>query len=77
MAQFDFLTEYVLELLKQNGLGNLSDEQKNAYVPQVLAPVEQRLGLELLPSRKGLLYGHNSNQIVFRTSERDVPAYLD
>ena len=49
MAQFDFLTEYVLELLKQNGLGDLTDEQKKTYLPQLLSQVEERIGLELLP----------------------------
>jgi len=48
-AQFDFLTDYVLKLLEENGLGDLTDEQKNVYVPQLLGQVEQRLGLALMP----------------------------
>lgn len=46
---FNFLTEYVLKLLEENGMGDLSEEQKNIYVPQILGHVEQRLGMELLP----------------------------
>lgn len=48
MPKFDFLAEYALELLKQNNL-DLSGEQKNIYLPQILGQVEERLGLELLP----------------------------
>jgi hypothetical protein len=46
--QFDFLIEYVLALLEENKI-SLTDEQKKIYVPQILAQVELRLGLELLP----------------------------
>jgi len=45
---FDFLIEYVLALLEENGI-ELTDDQKKIYVPQILAQVEMRLGLELLP----------------------------
>lgn len=45
---FDFLTEYVLAMLDENGI-TLSDEQKKAYVPELLAEAEQRLGAALLP----------------------------
>lgn len=46
--QFDFLIEYVLKLLEENNV-SLSEEQKNVYVPQLLAQIEFRLGAELLP----------------------------
>lgn len=46
--KFDFLIEYVLSLLETNNI-NLSVEQKGMYVPQLLAQVEMRLGLKLLP----------------------------
>lgn len=49
MPQFDFLTEYVLDLLKQNGMEGLTDEQKNVYIPQLLATAEERIGMALLP----------------------------
>lgn len=49
-AQFDFLTEYVLQLLEDNGLGDLTEEQRNAYVPQLLSQLEERIGLQLLPT---------------------------
>ena len=50
-TSFDFLEEYVLKLFEENDL-NLSDAQKNIYVPQVMMHVEQRLGLELMPKLK-------------------------
>lgn len=46
--QFDFLIEYVLALLEENKI-ILNDEQKKVYVPQIMAQVEMRLGLKLLP----------------------------
>lgn len=46
--QFDFLIEYVLALLEENKI-ELSEEQKKIYVPQILAQVEMRLGVKLLP----------------------------
>ena len=49
MAQFDFLASFVEDVLNQNGLDRLSDEQKRVYVPQVLARLEERIGLELIP----------------------------
>lgn len=49
MSKFDFLEGYVLKLLDDNGLGNLSDEQKGMYVPQLLTLLEERVGLKLLP----------------------------
>jgi len=47
-SQFDFLTEYVLEILEQNNI-QLTEEQKDLYIPRLLTQVEQRLGLELVP----------------------------
>ncbi|TAN33845.1 hypothetical protein EPN28_01240 [Patescibacteria group bacterium] len=46
--KFDFLIEYILGLLEKNNI-NLTAEQKKIYVPQILAQVELRLGLKLLP----------------------------
>ena len=46
--QFNFLVEYILALLEENNV-NLTEEQKKMYVPQILAQVELRLGLELMP----------------------------
>lgn len=45
--KFDFLIEYVLALLEENNI-ILDDEQKKMYVPQILAQVELRLGLQML-----------------------------
>ncbi|PLX28868.1 hypothetical protein C0581_00710 [Candidatus Parcubacteria bacterium] len=47
--QFDFLSTYIEALLVNNGLDDLSEEQKNVYIPQIMAHVEERIGLEVLP----------------------------
>ncbi len=49
MAQFDFLTQYVLELLNSNGFSNLSETQKNVYIPALMSQVQERLGTAFLP----------------------------
>lgn len=46
---FDFLTGYVLKLFEEHGLSDLTDEQKQLYVPQLLSHVERRIGIALLP----------------------------
>ncbi len=43
-----FLTDYVEGLLLNSGL-SLTPEQQKIYLPQLLAQVQVRLGLELLP----------------------------
>jgi hypothetical protein len=48
-AQFDFFAEYVLGLLESFGLGGMTEEQLNTYLPQLVAQLEQRVGLALLP----------------------------
>jgi len=48
-GSFDFLTSYVLQLLEEHGMGDLTDEQKRFYVPQLLSHVERRIGMALLP----------------------------
>jgi len=45
----DFLTEFVLKILEENSMGDLTAEQKNVYVPRLQAQLEERIGLELLP----------------------------
>jgi hypothetical protein len=46
---FDFLTGYVLQLFEEHGLSDLTEEQKQLYVPQLLSHVERRIGIVLLP----------------------------
>lgn len=46
--QLDFLIDFILTLLENNGIA-LTESQKKMYVPQLLAQVEARLGLQLLP----------------------------
>lgn len=47
--QFNFLTEYVIQLLEDNGFKDLNEKQKNVYIPQMQTRVEERLGLHFLP----------------------------
>ena len=47
-SQFVFLIDYILKLLEDNKI-NLDEDQKKRYVPQMLAQLEVRLGLELIP----------------------------
>ena len=48
-SQFYFLKDYVEALLIKNGLGDITEQQKNIYVPQILGHLEERIGLEMLP----------------------------
>ncbi|MFH1947280.1 MAG: DUF5663 domain-containing protein [Candidatus Magasanikbacteria bacterium] len=47
--QFDFLHEYILEVLSQSGYGELDETTKQEYVPQFVAHAETRIGAALLP----------------------------
>lgn len=49
MSQFSFLGGFIEELIAQNGLEHLTEEQRKFYIPQILALLEERLGLEMLP----------------------------
>lgn len=49
MANFDFLRDFVEEVLKQNGFVNLSEETKKEFMPRFVAQAEVRLGAALLP----------------------------
>ena len=48
-AQFDFFAEYVLGLLEAFGVVGLTEDQINTYLPQLVAQLEQRVGITLLP----------------------------
>ncbi len=45
----DFFTGYVEELLVKSDIGELTAEQKNVYIPQLVGLLEERVGLELTP----------------------------
>lgn len=47
--EFSFLEDFILEVLKQNGLANLSEANQRAYLPQLVAEAEFDLGIVLLP----------------------------
>ncbi len=49
MSQANFLGEFVVEILKKNGFVNLTDSQKQVYVPQFTGLLEERIGIELVP----------------------------
>ena len=48
-SQIDFLAGYIEALFQQLGFSELSEEQKNVYIPRFTALLEERIGLELLP----------------------------
>lgn len=43
----DFLQDFVLKVLKENGFDKLSQADQAAYLPQFMAEAERRLGLKL------------------------------
>lgn len=47
-TQVDFLSDYIVQLLQENDM-QLTEQQMNFYVPQLLSQLEQRIGMELLP----------------------------
>lgn len=49
VGQFDFLSEYINALFDEIGLGDMSEAQKNVYIPRFTALLEERLGLTLVP----------------------------
>ena len=48
-AKFTFLEEQILSVLEAGGLNNLSEENKEKFLPQLSAEAEYRLGLALMP----------------------------
>ncbi len=48
-SQFDFLSEYVLKVLADNGLANLTEQQRDMYVPGITAQLERRIGYHMMP----------------------------
>lgn len=48
-VNFDFLHDYVEEILRQSGFSNLSEETKKEFMPRFVAQAELRLGAALLP----------------------------
>lgn len=57
--QFTFLEEVIVEILKENGFENLTDEQKKTLLPQFVAHAEVRLGAAVMP----LLNEASANQL--------------
>ena len=49
MAQSNFFIEYVERVLRECGLSYLTSSQKEQYLPQITAFLEERIGLEFLP----------------------------
>jgi hypothetical protein len=44
----DFLTQYVLDVLAQLDLGDMTEQERQKYVPQLVAQVEYRLGVRFM-----------------------------
>lgn len=49
MKENNILEEFVLRVLAECGLDDLSEENKAAYVPQYVAEAQRRVGEALLP----------------------------
>lgn len=49
MSQGDFFVEYVEKILPRLGFNDLSEKQKEYYIPQIASLLQERVGLELLP----------------------------
>lgn len=47
--QFDFLSDYVLDILKQNGFEDLTPENQEEFLPQFTAEAQRRIGAALMP----------------------------
>ena len=48
--QFDFLRQYIEQLLDDSGAFNsLTEETRGEYIPQFVAEAERRIGLSVLP----------------------------
>ena len=50
--QFDFLHDYIMQVLSACGYNDLSEDLKKEYVPQFVAHAETRIGAALLPFLK-------------------------
>lgn len=47
--QTDQLEQFIVDTLRGSGLPDLDEEQINTFVPTLLAQLEQRIGIEMLP----------------------------
>lgn len=47
--QFDFIRQYIEQVLDINGFDGLSEDTRAEYVPQFVAEAERRIGLAMLP----------------------------
>mgnify|MGYP006307534713 CR=1 FL=1 len=48
-AQFNFLEEYIKGVLMEIGIGELTEENRNKFMPQLISEAQYRLGLALTP----------------------------
>ena len=46
---YNFLEDYIIQVLEQSGLGELTEENKKKYLPQLIAKAEYQIGLALVP----------------------------
>lgn len=49
MNDQNYLEQYVLKALEENGFANLTEENKKLMLPQFVAEAEKRIGATLLP----------------------------
>ncbi len=46
---YSFLEDYILKVLEQSGLGELTEENRNKFLPQLVAKAEYNIGIALMP----------------------------
>jgi len=68
--QFDFLHDYIIQVLADCGYNDLSEDLKRDYVPQFIAHAETRIGAELLPLLKESMAKDMANLL---KSDRTAP----
>lgn len=47
--QFDFLSDYVLDILKKNGFADLTPANEEEFLPEFTAEAQRRIGAALMP----------------------------
>lgn len=47
--QFDFLRQYIEQVLDANDFGGLTEDTRAEFIPQFVAEAERRIGLAMLP----------------------------
>lgn len=46
---YSFLEDFIMQVLEQSGLGELTEDNRQKYLPQLVAQAEYQIGLALMP----------------------------